>query len=133
MKKTIVVVISISVIVISFFLGANLSERGIEKSVKQLQAELSFAHLKNYRDLQADLLSNCGTRLESRLKFVIDEQKMLMAEYVQNNVIDEKFEDYITLRDSNLIEELRSYKVDWSKTWTLPACKHDKKKCEEKR
>lgn len=125
MKKTFIVILLISVVVASFFLGANLSRKSIARSIEQLQAELSFAHLDNYRDLQSYFLSGCKTRVESMLEFVIHEQKMLMAEYVQNNVINEKFENYITLRDSNLIEELRSYEVDWSKEWKLPSCKQD--------
>jgi peptidoglycan hydrolase CwlO-like protein len=123
MKKTFIVVLLFSAIIASFFLGANLSKKAIARSIEQLQAELSFGHLKMYSDIQSDLKSNCRSRADSRLEFVINEQKMRMAEYVQNNVIDKKFEDYITLRDSNLIEELRSYEVDWSKEWILPNCK----------
>ena len=122
MKMTVIVALLIFAIVISFLFGVVLSKRGIARSVEQLQAELSYSHLKIYRNLQSDFLSGCRSRFESRLEHAIDEQKMLMAEYVQS-VSDEKFEDYITLRDSNLIEELRTYKVDWRKTWSLPACR----------
>jgi len=122
MKNYIVWISVIIVIVLSFFAGMHFSKIGIARSVGQLQAELSFGHLKHYKDLQVDLRSNCKPRAESRLVFMINEQKMLMAEYVQKNR-DEQFEKYINMRDKNLMTELRTYKVDWDKEWTLPVCK----------
>lgn len=127
MKRNVIIALLIFAIIASFFLGANLSKIGIARSVKQLQAELSFHHLHAYSDLQSDFLSGCRSRVESRLEHIIDEQKMQMAEYVQN-VSDKKFEDYITLRDRDLIEELRTYKVNWKKTVTLPECKSNNTK-----
>lgn len=109
------------VIVLSFFAGMHFSKIGIARSVGQLQAELSYGHLKHYKDLQSDLRSNCKPRAESRLEFMINEQKMLMAEYVQKNH-DEKFENYVNKRDKDLVAELRTYNVDWDKEWTLPDC-----------
>ena len=122
MKNIIIVVLLISETVGSFFFGANLSKRGLAKSVEGMQAKLHFAHLQVYSNLQSDFLLDCRSRLKSRLERVIDEQKMQMAEYVQNNS-DVSFEEYINFRDGDLIEELRSYKINWDKKWILPACK----------
>jgi len=122
MKKTFIVVLLITSVAVSFFFGVNLTKSGIARSVERMQASLSFSHLQVYRNLQSDFLSGCKSRLESRLEQIIDEQNMRMAEYVQNTN-DKSFEDYINLRDDNLINELRSYEVDWKKTWTLPDCK----------
>ncbi len=121
MKITFIVVLLISLAIASFFLGMNVSKKGVEISFDRTQAKLSFHHLNIYSDLQSDFMSDCRSRVESRLKHAIDEQKMLMAEYVQN-ISDEKFEDYINLRDSSLMDELRAYEVNWDKTWTLPDC-----------
>ncbi len=121
MKKTIIIILFIISIISAFILGMSLSKKGIARSVERIQAELSFGHLQVYKELKSDILAECRIRLMSRLEHIIDEQKMLMAEYVQSgNSYD--YEHYINLRDSNLIKELHSYKVDWNKSWTLPAC-----------
>jgi len=125
MKKTIVVILLIFALIASFLLGANITKTQIEKSADQMQAELSFGHLDTYQNLQSDILSECMSRAKSRLEFAIDEQKMLMAEYVQS-IRNEDFEKYINIRDSDLIQELLSYEVNWKKTWPLPDCVAEK-------
>lgn len=121
MKNTVIVILLVAFSVGSFLFGWDASKRGVAKSVERMQAELSFAHLKVYRDIKSDFMSGCKPRVESRLEHAIDEQKMLMAEYVQS-VSDESFKDYINMRDKGLIEELISYEVNWDKTWILPDC-----------
>lgn len=121
MKKVITGVVFISAILASFWFGMSHSKNQISKSADRMQAELSFGHLQEYKNLQSDFLSGCNSRVKSRLEFMINEQKMLIAEHVQN-VSDQKFEDYINKRDNKLIQELQSYEVNWDKSWTLPNC-----------
>ena len=125
MKKTIVVILLIFGLIASFLLGANITKNQIAKSADQMQAELSFGHLDTYHNVQSDILSGCMLRAKSRLEFVIDEQKMLMAEYVQS-IRNIEFENYINKRNGKLIQELLSYEVNWDKTWTLPDCKPER-------
>lgn len=122
MKKAIISVSMISIILATFFLGAYFSNRGMTQSVLRMQAELNFAHLQIYNELQKDHQAGCKNRVASRLEFIINEQKLLMAEYVQE-YNDQQFEDYINLRDSDLISELQSYDINWNKVWSLPDCK----------
>ena len=76
MKKTLFAVTLITATIVSFLLGMTFSKKEIAKSSGRMQAELSFGHLKIYRDLQSDFLANCRSRAESRLEFMIHEQKM---------------------------------------------------------
>jgi hypothetical protein len=110
---------------IFFYAGACVEKLGVSSSVDEMQAELSFSHLIDYQKIKVDLISGCEQRARSRVDYLIDQEMMLMAKYVQTtdntNHKFLHFKNYIDLRDKNLIEDLKNYKEDW-KTWKEPAC-----------
>ena len=123
-KKVFVTILIISSVTF-FMLGLVWSNSGIEKAALEMQAELSFSHYDVYRKLQSEISDGCISRAESRLRQIIDEQKMLMAEFVQYTG-DPEFDEYVNFRDPELSSELKSYEIDWGKIWVLPDCDKDK-------
>ncbi|MFK8028300.1 MAG: hypothetical protein AB8C40_09615 [Gammaproteobacteria bacterium] len=109
-------------LVTSFWLGGKIASEQTAKSIDGVQAKLAFTHKDTYQKIKSDLIAGCNDNASTRLTHAIDEQMMLMAEYLQssNNI---QLEEYINLRDPKLLGKLRSYKVDWNKTWQVPKCK----------
>lgn len=116
------IIFMIILAILSFILGFGLSKIGITRSINRIEARSSFYHFLVYQKLQSDFNNGCMNRVRLRLEHIIDEQKMLMAEYVQMTD-DKKFLDYIDIRDKKLIDELYSYKIDWGKERTFQKCK----------
>lgn len=121
MRKILVTIFFVGALIVSVWFGAYISSKKIANSVEGLQAELAFAHLVTYRKIHNDVAQGCNKQALDRLSHAIDEQKMLMAEFVQA-VNDSSFNEYVTIRDPDLIGELSVYEVDWNKSWEIPIC-----------
>lgn len=106
---------------VSFWLGGYIASNQTLVSAYRMQANLAFRHLRAYEQIHSYIISDCLPQAKTRLEFLINEQKMLMAEYVQS-FQDKKYEDYVSLREPNLINELRDYHVDWDKEMVVPEC-----------
>ena len=124
-KKIVFALLFIGLALYLFWFGGYLATNRISKSVEAIQAKLAFGHMKAYKDVHVDVMSGCTDQALDRLLHAIDEQIMLIAEFVQSNN-SSKFEEYINLHQPGLMEELQSYKVDWSKTWKISGCKNAK-------
>jgi len=95
--------------------------KNYSNSLEGVQASLSFGHLKRLRQIKLDLDKGCEQQAFDRLLHSIDEEKMLMAEYIQNNS-DPELKSYIFKRDKELWGELKIYSIDWGKTWSISGC-----------
>lgn len=111
----------ILVVLTSFWFGGYIASERTAKSINGVQANLTFGYLKSYEEIYSYLNSDCKSQAIVKLEFLIDRQKMLMAEYVQSTD-DRKFEEYVSLRNSELIEELRYYPINWDKKLTITGC-----------
>jgi len=113
----------VGVIVVIMFgmAGMYYSMSKFSSSFEGAQAKLSFGQLKRLRQIKSDLDKGCGQQAHNRLSHAIDEEKMLIAEYIQSND-DPELQAYITQRDSKLWKELKSYNVDWGKKWSISGC-----------
>lgn len=82
-----------------------------------------------YERIRLYVESNCKAQALARLDQAIEEQKMLMAEYLQHTN-DGEFVSYVSYRSPDLITKLRSQPISWDKTWVYPECndKRDKRK-----
>ncbi|QMU60554.1 MAG: hypothetical protein GKR92_02120 [Gammaproteobacteria bacterium] len=121
MKITFLIIFIVISCAASFWLGGKTAINRVSKTIDGMQTQLAFGHKKTYDEIYADLNNGCKKAALSRLSFAMDEQMMLMADYFQSNN-DSRLEDYIKLRDPNLINTLHSYKVDWKKTWKISPC-----------
>ena len=121
MKKIGIALIVVVIGLGSFVIGMHWMKNKISRSAEEMEATLSFSHWKNYRRIRDDVSSGCISRAIARLNQAIEEQEMLMAEYVQGGA-SKKFERYIELRNDRLLQRLRDYEVDWGKEWQIPAC-----------
>jgi hypothetical protein len=119
--KTKIIIAFVLLSVSSFWLGSYVSTAWINQSINELQAELAFSHLETYEAIKSDLDKKCEEQSLIRLHHAIDEQKMLMAEYVKD-YDDLEFAKYISLRYPSLIDELKDYDVNWNKKWSVPNC-----------
>ena len=121
----------ILVVLASFWFGGYIASNRTTKSIYGVQANLAFGHLKAYEEIYSYLNSDCKTQAIVRLEFLIDRQKMLMAEYIQATD-DREFEKYVSLRNPELIEELHHYHINWDKKLTITECAEgDGKKIKE--
>ncbi len=129
MKKISLTIGAIIIVIMSGMAGMYYSFSVFSSSYEGAQANLSFGQLKELRQIKSDLDKGCEQQAIDRLSHAIDEEKMSIAEYTQAND-DPELQAYITLRDNKLWEELKTYNVDWSKTWSIAGCdeiKRDKR------
>lgn len=126
MTFMLLVIFTVLALLASFWFGGHIASNQTAKSIYGVQANLSFGHLKSYEEIYSYLDSDCKSQAMEKLEFLIDGQKMLMAEYVQSTY-DKKFEEYVSLRNSGLIEELRHYRVNWDKVLTTDGCKENQR------
>ncbi len=118
---TLTSIIAICLVIAVFWFGGYIASNLTAKSMQGAQAKIAFAHMDAFKDIYSDLNSGCKEQALVRLEHFIDEQKMLMAEHVQHTH-DKEFEEYISLRDPILIDELKTYNVNWDKKWIVPKC-----------
>jgi hypothetical protein len=121
MNKVLYIIGVISLVALGNWFGVIGVQNKLSKSIDKVQATSSYAHLVSLLELESDQLSGCDERVNVRLQQAISEQKMLIAEYIQS-ADDKQFENYISQRSSGLENELKSYIIDWNKTWTIPSC-----------
>ena len=128
MKKLLIVTSFIVVSFVSLMIGSYYSSSHLSDEFERAQASLSFGQLTTLRKIKSDFSNKCEQQVLERLTHAIDEEKMLIAEYIQSTD-DEKLQEYISLRDPELLESLVSYRIDWDKKWTIAGC--DKLRIEE--
>ena len=113
--------VAILMLLASFWGGGYISSNRLITSVHGMQAKLAFRHFTAYEEVRAYVHSGCASQAIERLDFLIDQQKMLMAEYIQE-WNDVEFEEYVSSRYLGLIEDLRRYDIDWSKELIVTRC-----------
>lgn len=120
-KRILSTTIALLVLVATFWFGGHVASNRTARSIYGVQAILAFRHLKAYEETYSYLESDCISQAMQKIKFLINEQKSLMAEYVQSND-DSKFREYVSLRNPGLIEELRHYPINWDRELTITGC-----------
>ncbi|MBA4503451.1 hypothetical protein [Marinobacterium marinum] len=121
MKNRILFSLAIFSMLIAYFIGVSVGKQGISYALDVTQGELAFNHLKRYRVIKEDLESGCLEEALEKLSFYVDEQMMLLAEYVQHHKV-EAINSYIAKRDDTLLGQLKSYEIDWKKEWVEKKC-----------
>lgn len=106
---------------ITYFSGVSVGKQGIGYALDVTQGELAFNHLKRYQVIKSDLEMGCLDEALEKLHFSIDEQMMLLAEYVQHHKVD-AIDAYIAKRDETLLDRLKTYEIDWEKKWVEKTC-----------
>lgn len=109
------------VALVFYLFGFSNARQGVGYALDVTQGELAFNHYKRYVKIKSDLEVGCFDEAVDKLEFSIANQKTILAEYIQHHGVNE-IKAYIYKRDPDLLEELKSYEIDWEKKWTENSC-----------
>ncbi len=130
-KKIIISIVFIFMLVGASFLSAKYSMHYTEnllnviysEKLADIQASLSFNHLRNYKKIQQHLENGCNQAAIEHLKHYQESQVSL----IHHNYINEEKTyidkmNYILRKDPEIYKEIKEYKDVPNKSWTVPNC-----------
>jgi hypothetical protein len=122
------VYLSVSAILIafiSFAIGESLGQRTMLKQASiqldGVQAMLLFDRIGKERKIKSLLERGCLTAATSTLDHDENVDMNLLAEFVRGR-LDQPSITYIANRDSNILNELKTFKSKYGNTWSEPTC-----------
>ena len=119
------VVVVLVVIAIGFALGWAMGERRMAMStaddLKNVQAMLVFNRILDERRLQGLVSSGCANQAADELDYTLDKDTELLSHYVSEG-IDAQTQKYISDRDHNLLNAVRTFKSKYGDSWVEKAC-----------
>ena len=121
MNKTVACVVLVLVAIMAFWAGSKVSFATKISPALEVQATVAYGNYDALDKINNDLARGCVARAQSRIEFLADQQKMLLADYIQN-WDDPKFESYISLRNAPLLKELKRNDFVWNSDVVLPDC-----------
>jgi hypothetical protein len=113
----------------SFLFGWVLSNKlvvksiydGIEYSIKYNNVKYMYSSILLHEKMLHELSNDCVNKVRAMIVNEIDINKMAIADYL-NGVEQGKMDDIFGFMDGDVVDELKSYHVDWRKVWVLPEC-----------
>lgn len=110
---------------VAFVIGrTTVSERASARSGAQIQfvqAERRWHNVEAFREIQAYLEKGCSQSAKEKVAAEVEVNLMLLAAHLQadpQGVLATMLES----RAPELLEEARSHKVDWRRTFTVQEC-----------
>ena len=82
---------------------------------------LSFNHLQRFREIEEDLSKNCTTEAIEKTRIAIDKELQLLSEFEKENT-ETWVNKYIADRDPDLLDQLKTFKSKYGKSWTELKC-----------
>jgi hypothetical protein len=126
MKKLALILGWLASLVLVAGLAANLAMKNQRAAfgvaLNETQAMLWFNHLHQFRDIEADLASECTEEAHEKLRIAIDGEMSLLSSFHKENP-DSSLNKYISKRDPELLSQLDSFKSRYGSSWTVPQCK----------
>jgi hypothetical protein len=112
---------------VSFAIGVSVGERTMRSvanaQLTGVQAMLDFNHLDEERGLQSLLAKGCLDASSKEVDIQINLDKEVIADLLKGT-IDPDAIKYINARDPKLIDELKSFKNKYGRSWPTPDCKN---------
>jgi hypothetical protein len=87
-----------------------------------VQAMLAFNRIQDERHLQSLLLHGCTDQAVDFVDYTKDKDMELLSGFLRGQ-IDAEARKYVTDRDANLVEELRTFKSKYGTSWMEKTCK----------
>ena len=115
----------VGLFVFSFFVGFKVSyniwSERFSEDVLIVQARKVKNNLIDLQEIHSLIIKNCFVGAEEMLANNIDHHLMYLSEYIDSFPAGELAEE-ITNHDPELLEIIKSKKVNWSKTYTVKGC-----------
>ncbi len=105
----------------SYMFGIKVTTETYSKELDAVQTILAFNHLKTYQKILKCNENNNTNAVSQNLKMNIISEKELIANYLNQRNI-EHVNEYISLRHSKQISELKNYKSNRASRWSEPSC-----------
>jgi hypothetical protein len=110
----------------AFAVGASFGQRTMlaraTPELNGVQAMLAFNRIQDQRHLQSLLSQGCTDQAAAFIDYTKDKDMALLAGFLKGK-IDADTLKYVSDRDPNLVEELKTFKSKYGTSWMEKACK----------
>jgi putative effector of murein hydrolase len=114
-------------VAIAFAIGESMGQRsmlaGINAQLDSVQASLIFNRLLDARKLKSLLAKGCIEQAAQAVDVAEDKDMELLAGFV-NGKLDASTTKYISDRNPNLLDELKTFKSKYGRSWSETECKN---------
>jgi hypothetical protein len=127
-RRNIYLVLAAAIIAaLSVAIGESLGQRSMLKQagiqLDGVQAMLLFDRIVEERKLKSLLAHGCATEAMTAIDHNENSDLKLLAEFA-NGKLDQSAVTYISNRDANILNELKTFKSKFGNTWPEPECKN---------
>ena len=120
--RIVVIFVLLAIVLGAFVLGQNTQRERFAAELDATQAMLMFNHLLRYREIERDLSKGCASEALEKTKISIDRELKLLSSIEKSNSIT-WINKYISDRDPELLNQLKTFKSQYGESWTEPICK----------
>ncbi|HEV2607458.1 MAG TPA: hypothetical protein VGT79_05705 [Xanthomonadaceae bacterium] len=118
--------VCIALAAVAFAIGESMGQRSMLAAVSVqmdgTQTELAFNRLLDERHWKSLLAKGCLAQATKAIDAAEDEDMGLLAEFFKGK-LDAATIKYVTDRDPNLVEQLKTFKSQYSQGWSEEECK----------
>jgi hypothetical protein len=128
-KQRIMVVVLVCgfAVAAAFAIGKSLGQRSMLAAMNvqldSVQATLAFNRLLDERQLKSLLARGCIEQVAKAIDVAEDKDMELLAGFF-NGKIDASAKKYVLDRDPNLVNELKTFKSKYGRSWSEMECKN---------